>query len=180
MPSGAVTPSRPLDVSRRAKFRRRFLVDNLGEIECRVLGFGALDNPTFLKSEDDVYFADFFSQRESVDRHRSNAAHSWSKIIPVDYLLRDRSISEAVSWPGDLIIANHVIEHTPIRWLQNLRAVAAPGGRLFLSVPDRRFTFDYFKPISDTVDWLRAHREELTKPSFRQIIPHLYYQAALI
>ncbi|TWG90308.1 methyltransferase family protein [Mesorhizobium sp. J18] len=174
-----ISPGNGLDVSRRAKSRRRFLARSLGGRPYIVLEIGALDNPTFMKSEGDVYFADFFSQQESVKRHIKSTAHNAFKIVDVDYVLRDSSLREAVRIPPDLIIANHVIEHipNPIGWLQELREIVAPGGLLFLSVPDKRYTFDYFKPVSDAVDWIRAHDEALEMPSYYQILRHLYYHA---
>jgi hypothetical protein len=97
----------------------------------------------------------------------------------VDFVLRNSTLQDTVTERPDLVIANHVIEHVPdiIRWLQDIRAIIASRGYLFLSVPDRRFTFDYFKPHTDAVDLIRAYDEKLVKPSKYQILRHLYYHA---
>jgi hypothetical protein len=59
----------------------------------------------------------------------------------------------------DYCIASHVIEHIPdpIRFLRSLETLFTPRGLLSLAVPDKRFCFDAFKPISTTADWLAAH-----------------------
>jgi hypothetical protein len=158
-----------------------FLNRYLGEVYSVILEIGALDNPTFLKDEGDVYFADFFTQQESITRHIGNSAHTVDRIVDVDFILREKNIREAITIRPDITIANHVIEHipNPIQWLQDIRSFSAVGAGLFLSAPDRRFTFDYFKPVTDAVDWLRAYDERLSKPSYYQILRHLYYHADL-
>ena len=172
-----LTPGDGLDVSRRAKSRRRFLTAKLGPRDLSVLEIGALDNPTFLANETGVRFADFFSRQESVERHRDAANHTWDRIVEVDYILRDTTLRDAVTEPPDLVIANHVIEHIPdpIGWFDDLRAIVAEDARIFLSVPDRRYTFDYFRGPTDAVDWLRAHDEKLAMPSYYQILRHLFF-----
>lgn len=168
-----------LQISLAAKARRRFLSQYLRGERVTVVEIGALDNPTFLPEEDEVYFADYFSQEESQRRHQNGRRRTADRIVAVDFVLRDASLRETVNVRPDLVIANHVIEHVPdmIRWLQDVRAIMAEGGRLFLSVPDRRFTFDYFKPDTDAVDVLRAYDERLVRPSKYQIMRHLYYHA---
>lgn len=175
-----LTEGRGLNISRVAKSRRVFLCRRLRTLDLTVLEIGALDNPTFIKSELGVYYADFFSQEESQARH-ARGHRSASQIVPVDFVLRDSTLSRKVSIHPDLTIANHVIEHiaSPIDWLQEVRSFNSLGGYLFLSVPDKRFTFDYFKPLTDAVDWLRAHDEQLTVPTFYQILRHLYYHAGV-
>nr|WP_255733298.1 methyltransferase domain-containing protein [Ruegeria sp. Ofav3-42] len=134
-----------------------------------------------MKSEEEVYFADYFSQSESINRHQNNSAHNSSLIVEVDFILRDRALSEAVTIMPDLIIANHVLEHlpNPIHWLQDLEKIAASSAHLFLSLPDRSHTFDYFKPLSDAVDWLRCHDRAQEMPDKYQIIRQIYYHCDL-
>ncbi|MFM0145462.1 methyltransferase domain-containing protein [Paraburkholderia sp. RL18-085-BIA-A] len=47
----------------------------------------------------------------------------------------------------DNVVASHVKEHVPdvVAWLNELRSVLNPGGEVRLIVPDKRFTFDYFR-----------------------------------
>ena len=174
-----VNEGNQLDISRVAKSRRRFISQHLVGRDLKVLEVGALDNPTFLRSENNVFFADYFSQEESQRRHQKGKLRSVDRIVPVDFVLRDSTLRDAVTIRADLTIANHVIEHVAdvIRWLQDVHVITATGGWLFLSVPDRRFTFDYFKPHTDAVDLIRAYDDRLVKPSKYQILRHLYYHA---
>ncbi len=176
-----ITDGRGLDVSRIAKQRRAFLLRHLGGADLRSLEIGALDNPTFTKSEGEIYFADFFTQKESQDRHKSanSTGHTVEKIVPVDFVLRGEKLSDVVSVEPDLIMAHHVIEHipNPIEWFRDIRATCEAGASIFLSVPDRGYTFDYFKPLTDAVDWIRAFEEKADRPTKYQILRHLFYHA---
>lgn len=176
-----ITNAKGMHISMRSKRRREFLLRHLGPVDLTVLEVGALDCPTFLKSEEKVYFADYFSQAESMDRLQHNAGHNSSLIVEVDFILRDRALSAAVTIVPDLVIANHVLEHlpNPIHWLQDLEKIAASPAHLFLSLPDRGHTFDYFKPLSDAVDWLRCYDSAQEMPDKYQIIRHLYYHSDL-
>jgi hypothetical protein len=102
-------------------------------------------------------------------------------MVEVGFVLRDRTLSEAVTIQTGLTIANHVIEHLPdpIRWLQEARKLSEADGLLFLAVPDRRYSFDYFGQVSDTVDWIAAYDAEATRPTRYQILRSLYYHAAI-
>lgn len=167
-----------LDVSRIAKSRRACMVRSMGVRHASILEIGALDNPTFLREEGDVRFADYFSQEESRQRHMKAGTHTPDRIVAVDFVLRDKRLHEAVTDRFDLAIANHVLEHLadPIGWLVAIRNIT---DHLFLSLPDKRFTFDYFKPCTDAVDWFCWNRAELEQPSFAHILRHLYYHASL-
>jgi predicted SAM-dependent methyltransferase len=61
----------------------------------------------------------------------------------------------------DFVIANHVLEHTedPIGSLENLLRVIRPGGVLFLTLPDPRYTFDSDRSRTTVEHLLRDHAE---------------------
>ncbi len=176
-----ITAGKGLDVSRIAKARRSFLLRHLGGTEVLALEIGALDNPTFTKAEGEIYFADFFTQQESQERHKpeNSTGHTAEKIVHVDYVLRDERLPDVVTVVPDLIMAHHVIEHipNPIEWFRDIRATCEAGANIFLSVPDRGYTFDYFKPLTDAVDWIRAFEENTDRPTKYQILRHLFYHA---
>lgn len=161
-------------LSRVAKRRRAFLRRHLGEKDFSIVEVGALDNPTFLPSEGDIKFADFFTQEESQKRHQNATSHDASRIVPVDYILKSGTISECLTTTPELLIANHLLEHIadPLSWFEDVRKAT---NLLFLALPDRRYTFDYFKPCSDAADWLQWRAAGLTKPSYFQVLRHLYY-----
>lgn len=77
---------------------------------------------------------------------------------------------EFVSPTGDLgivdrrfaaVLTCHSIEHQPdlIEHLKQVERVLEPGGRYYAIIPDKRYCFDHFMPLS-TLDQVReAHRE---------------------
>lgn len=50
----------------------------------------------------------------------------------------------------DFIVANHFLEHTenPIGTIETHLSKLKPGGVLFYAVPDKRFTFDFRRPVT--------------------------------
>jgi len=61
----------------------------------------------------------------------------------------------------DYIVASHVFEHVtdPIHFLQRCARALKPAGRLYLLVPDRRFCFDFLRPVSTAGQMLAAYLE---------------------
>lgn len=59
----------------------------------------------------------------------------------------------------DWIIASHVIEHTPdfIGFLLNCDSILKDDGIISLVVPDKRFCFDHFRPITGLSKIIDAH-----------------------
>ena len=57
------------------------------------------------------------------------------------------------------ILASHVIEHTPdiIGFLQDCEELLSETGVLSMAVPDKRFCFDHFRPISGLARMLDCH-----------------------
>lgn len=76
-------------------------------------------------------------------------------VVDPDILDDAESLEAIATASQDFVIANHVIEHmaNPIRALIAWSRVLRPGGRLFLAVPDKRFTFDKARPCT-TLDHL--------------------------
>ena len=58
----------------------------------------------------------------------------------------------------DAILASHVLEHMPdpISFLTSAQQLLKPDGLVILALPDKRFMFDFFKPMTSTADWLTA------------------------
>lgn len=71
----------------------------------------------------------------------------------------------------DYIVSSHNFEHLPdpIRFLRDCEAVLKRGGIVSMAVPDRRATFDYFRPVTTLADWLDAYAEARILPSPAQV-----------
>jgi SAM-dependent methyltransferase len=174
----ALLDAPPVPLTKKATARRAFITEQLGQHVGRVLEIGALDNPTFRRElGDSVSFVDYFSTDELRAKHANNPKRNVGRMADVDYVLKGAALTDAVGDRFDVIVANHVIEHVPdlIGWLGQLRALLTDGGSLFLSVPDRRFTFDYFRPVSVAPAIQRAHEEQLLAPSKWQRIEASYF-----
>ena len=61
----------------------------------------------------------------------------------------------------DFVIANHLIEHCedPIGTIKSFLRVVKRGGILYLTLPDKRFTFDVRRPATTFDHLLRDYRE---------------------
>ena len=97
-------------------------------------------------------------------------------IEEVDYVWSGQPLSELIGTTNkyDWIIASHVIEHIPdvISFLQECQKILKQTGYLSLIIPDKRYCFDYFQPVSTTGSFLDAYHEKRTKPSPGQVFDH--------
>lgn len=60
------------------------------------------------------------------------------------------TLTTVPSLSQDFVIANHFIEHceNPVQTLLNIGRVLREGGILYMAVPDKRFTFDIDRPVT--------------------------------
>jgi SAM-dependent methyltransferase len=94
-----------------------------------------------------------------------------SRIAPVTYVWSGEPLTELVKEQFDWIVASHVVEHVPdlILFLLECDKLLEPGGVLTLAVPDRRYTFDFYRPRSGLASVIDAHLERRVKPSIGSI-----------
>jgi SAM-dependent methyltransferase len=93
-----------------------------------------------------------------------------TEIVDVDAVWGQNTLHEAIRGRYvDYVVASHVVEHVPdlVTWLRELGAVLKPTGEVHLVVPDRRFTFDYFRRESGLPEVLTSYIE-------RARVPHPY------
>lgn len=84
-----------------------------------------------------------------------------NKIEEVDYVWSGQSYRELIPKDKhfDYIIASHVIEHTTdfVSFLQDIEDLLTENGVLCLAIPDKRFCFDYFRPITPLSVFIDRH-----------------------
>jgi len=70
----------------------------------------------------------------------------------------------------DYIVSSHNFEHlpNPVKFLRGCETLLKPGGLLTMAVPDRRATFDFFRPHTVAGDWLAAYLDDRSRPTFQQ------------
>jgi SAM-dependent methyltransferase len=159
--------------------RRRSTLHQMGwhRQDASILELGPLDNPTFLRVDGDISYFDIASLEDLKVRHPQRAV---DHMVSVDYVLPEGgTILDAVNRRFDLVVANHVIEHAPdlLGWLNQMAELTTDDGCLFLSVPDKRYTFDFHRQLSDAVDVIRAHEDGLVRPAWHQIAKAKLYEA---
>src|SRR5690606_30587206 len=95
----------------------------------------------------------------------------------VDYVIKDVQFAEKINQRFDLIVANHVVEHVPdlILWLRQLSILLNPNGRIFLSIPDKNYTFDIYRTLTSWESIVIAHQNGRTKPDAFALATERYY-----
>jgi 2-polyprenyl-3-methyl-5-hydroxy-6-metoxy-1,4-benzoquinol methylase len=110
--------------------------------------------------------------REKYAAH--NVAHE--RIEEVDFVWRGQSYLELTGKPKhyDWIIASHLIEHTPdlIAFLADCDSILKDDGVLALVIPDKRHTFDHFRPITGLARLVDSHLSGNTMHSAGALAEH--------
>ena len=137
---------------------RRSVLDRHTCFPCRVLEIGAFSAPTVDPSEAEVKFLDYYATEELRSMARANGADPAS-VVAVDYVCRTDDYSEVVEESFDVLVANHVLEHVDrtIAWLRMVRNLLRDGGLLFLVLPDKKKSFDRFRPDTPLSHLLYEH-----------------------
>ncbi len=71
-------------------------------------------------------------------------------LVEVEQVEDGEKLTSIADESCDFVIANHMIEHTrnPIGTVENMFRVLKPNGILYLTVPDKRFTFDTERAVT--------------------------------
>lgn len=141
------------------------------------LEIGPSHNPIMPKAAGfDVDILDHLD-RDGLRRKYQGHNVDLDRIEEVDFVWSGENLVDLTGRPGqyDWIVASHVIEHTPdlVSFLQQCQALLAEAGRLALIVPDKRYCFDHFGPVTTTGAVLDAHHEGRIRPSPGQVFDHL-------
>jgi SAM-dependent methyltransferase len=151
--------------------------------KARVLEIGPSYNPAAPKAAGwQTYVLDHASQAELQAKYAGQNVPC-DKIEPVDFIWTGAAIHTAV--PTDLhgrfdaCIASHVIEHVPnpIAFFQSLDRLLTEDGVLSLAVPDKRYCFDFFRPLTLAPAWIEAFEGESVRHSRRSLLEYFAYHA---
>lgn len=98
-----------------------------------------------------VHVLDHLSKEKLIEKYKSHGV-CIDNIEEVDFVWGGESYGELTGnfKYYDWIIASHVIEHVPdlIGFLKNCDAILKDDGFLSLAIPDKRYCFDHYRPIS--------------------------------
>lgn len=147
---------------------------------------GPLNKPLILREDGDILYADHRSTenlRRKYAEHATVVGAAATPIVEVDLVLEDRSLAEALGAraPVDYVVASHVLEHIadPVGWLAEIADVLREGGVLFLVVPDKRFTFDFYRAPSTTGELVASHLTRAKVGTPAQVFEHVARAAAV-
>ena len=134
------------------------------EKSMKILEIGPSFGPIVPKSEGwNAWSVDHSDQEGLRAKYHSDPTVDVSRIGPVDFVWDsgDLDVDVPAEHHGtfDACIASHVIEHmpNPVGFYRSLDKLIRPTGVVTLAVPDKRFCFDYFRPLSMTSDFILAH-----------------------
>jgi O-antigen biosynthesis protein len=164
-----------------AMSRVEMLLGNLDR-SARIVEVGPSYNPIAPKGNGwNTITVDHATRGELIEKYRGHPGVEVNQIEEVDFVWTTGSIADAV--PSDLhgtfdaLIASHVIEHTTdlVGFLDAAATLLAESGIVILAVPDKRYCFDYFRPLATTGDVLDAHTSRRSRHTRRQVFNHHAY-----
>ena len=125
---------------------------------------GASHNPIASKKAGyNVHTIDHATKAELQEKYKNDSVNL-DKIEDVDFVWTGQKYAELTGKPEfyDWIIASHVIEHVPdlIGFINDCDEILNENGVISLVVPDVRYCFDYFRPMSGLSKVLDAHLQD--------------------
>ncbi|MDR0875136.1 MAG: class I SAM-dependent methyltransferase, partial [Clostridiales Family XIII bacterium] len=137
----------------------------------RILEIGPLSNPMVAKTKDTphVYYADIRSTEGVKGLYQGDATVTERQIADIDFII-ETSYAETFRdvEPFDYVLMRHVIEHVPelIRFFLDVATVLKEGGKLCLTVPDARYSFDHYRMPTSFAELYDIYRRgEKTSPA---------------
>ena len=129
----------------------------------RGLEIGAMHNPAKLGPSCDVEYCDVISATDVVKHFPELGKVTF---VEVDHLvdLDTQCLSSFRDSTYSFVIINHVIEHVanPIRVIEDIFRVLRPGGKLVLSVPDKRFNYDSARTLTSFEHLWQEYQDQVT------------------
>jgi len=128
----------------------RHHIQALAKNKSSILEIGPSYNPILPKSKGyPVFVVDHAGRSELVDKYGAFGVDT-SMIEEVDFVTTDLSSIRSVGKLFDLVVASHVIEHVTdfIKFINDCESLLVDGGEVVFIVPDKRYCFDCFRPVS--------------------------------
>lgn len=154
--------------------RKEKILANIHPATQSGLEIGPLTKPIITREIGAVRYVDHATTEELLAKCAPWGTINISKIADVGYVWGDKNLKVLTDkeYPFDYVLASHVIGHVSnfIGWLKEIRSVLKTGGILSLAIPDKRFTFDYFRQLTKPADILGAYllqKKTFYKTNFR-------------
>lgn len=120
---------------------------------------GALHNPLRITSSAKVKYVD----RMTITELRKQYPElDTQELVDIDIIDDGEQLTKIIDSTQDFVIANHFLEHcqNPIGAIRNMLRVLKQGGILYLSIPDKRYSFDTDRPITSIDHLLKDYYED--------------------
>jgi predicted SAM-dependent methyltransferase len=119
---------------------------------------GALHRPLRVPHTARVSYVDRLPREELYRQYPHLAGHD---LVRVDIVDDGERLTRVADGSQDFVIANHFLEHChdPIGTLLHFFRVLRDDGILYLTVPDKRYTFDCDRPVTPLGHLLADHKE---------------------
>jgi 2-polyprenyl-3-methyl-5-hydroxy-6-metoxy-1,4-benzoquinol methylase len=131
----------------------------------KMLEIGPSYNPIIPKRDGyNTFVIDHISRDELVKKYAAYGVNV-SSIEDVDFISTSIKQLPESEKNFDLIVASHVIEHTTdfIEFINSCADRLSNDGQLALIVPDKRFCFDFFRPLTSPGEVLNASISKQTR-----------------
>lgn len=129
------------------------------------LEIGPSHNPIAPKKKGfNVHILDHLNEEELREKYKDDNVDI-NNIEHVDFIWKGEDYRSLVGTNNyKWVIASHVIEHTPdlIGFLKECASVLEDEGILNIIVPDKRYCFDHFRPVSSLSEVIDAYLEKRT------------------
>jgi hypothetical protein len=159
--------------------RREKLLYGLDLRKLTGIEIGPLACPMVSKDDGDIIYVDHADTATIREKYRDDIGVDKNKIVEIDGVWGARTLLEAAGRKVDYIVASHVIEHVPnlIAWFEELHNALHDEGDVRLIIPDRRYTFDYFRAETRLSDVITAYLSKARIPQPQQIIDFALHKA---
>jgi predicted SAM-dependent methyltransferase len=119
---------------------------------------GALHTPLRIPKSSKVRYVDRMS---ALDLRKQYPELDSKELMNVDIIDDGELLSKIKDSTQDFVIANHFLEHcqNPIGAIGNMLRVLKHGGVLYLSIPDKRYSFDADRPQTSFDHILKDYRK---------------------
>ncbi|MGF6807900.1 SAM-dependent methyltransferase [Paraburkholderia sp. Clong3] len=156
--------------------RRYRLLKGLNVKESVGVEIGPLCWPLVRRSDGgEIIYVDHTDTPHLREKYKDDPNLDIEEIVDVDAVWGRNTLHEAIRGRYvDYVVASHVVEHVPdpVTWLRELAAVLKPTGEVRLVVPDRRFTFDYFRRESRLPEVLASYIARARVPQPYSLLDH--------
>ncbi len=104
-----------------------------------------------------VYYFDVKSEEDLRSRYAGEPGYE--NIPEKIHYTHDDGDLRSINRKFDVVFSSHMIEHSLglIDHLASVESLLNPGGYYFIIAPNKKYTFDYFKPLSQSEDVLAHH-----------------------